>query len=133
MKLTTKSEYALVALIYIARHEQSKFISIHDICGLYDLPQKYTEQLLTTLKSKHVIVTKRGKMGGYGLARPAGTITVAEIVRLFDGPLAPLNSASIYYYSPTILEKERKIHAVFKKIRDYTSTLLEHTTLADVI
>jgi Rrf2 family cysteine metabolism transcriptional repressor len=133
MKLTTKSENALVALIYIARHEGTKFISIHDICAAYQLSQKYTEQLLTTLKGKQIILTKRGKLGGYGLARPAKTITIAEVVRLFDGPLAPVESASTYFYAPTILEKEKKMHGVFKSIRDYTSSLLEHTTLADVV
>lgn len=133
MKLTTKSEYTLLALIYIARHEKNGFIKIEDICEKYDLSKKYLEQLFFILKNSRYIKTKRGAEGGYCLAKPAGKITVAEIVRLMDGALAPTESVSQYFFSHTPLEKEKKILKVLKEIRDYIAKRLENLTLKDLI
>jgi len=133
MKLTTKSEYLLLALIYIARHEKDGFIRIEDICSEYDIPKKYLEQLFFTLKQNRYIKTKRGARGGYGLAIPAQKITVAEIARLMDGALAPTESVSRYFYSPTPLQKEEKVIEVLKEIRDYVANKLENLTISDLV
>jgi len=133
MKLTTKSEYQLLALIYIARHEKDGFIRIEDICSEYDIPKKYLEQLFFTLKQNRYIKTKRGARGGYGLAIPAQKITVAEIARLMDGALAPTESVSRYFYSPTPLQKEEKVIEVLKEIRDYVANKLENLTISDLV
>ncbi len=132
MKLTTKSEYSILALIYIARHEEKGFIKVEEICSHCDTPKKYLELLFSILRQNHYIKTKRGASGGYKLARPASKITVAEIIRLMDGPLAPTESVSTYFYSDTPLAREKKIMKVFKEIRDYVSNRLEHLTLANL-
>lgn len=133
MKLTTKSEYSLLALIYIARHERENFIKIEDICLKYDIPKKYLEQLLTILKGNGYIRTKRGTNGGYRLSKSINKITVAGIVRLMDGALAPIESVSKYFYSTTPLEKEKKVIKAFKEIRDFISNKLENLTLQDLV
>ncbi len=133
MKLTTKSEYSLLALIYIARHQKKKFIKIEDICQKYKIPKKYLEHLLSVLKGNRYIKTKRGTSGGYQLLLPANKISMAEIIRLMDGALAPVESVSKYFYSYTQLEKEKKIIRVFKDIRDYTAEKLEKLTIKDLI
>jgi len=133
MKLTTKSEYSLLALIYIARHEDDEFIKIEDICTEYDISKKYLEQLLLFLRHNRYLKTKRGSSGGYQLARPAARINVAEIVRLMDGALAPTESVSKYFYSHTPLEKEKKMLGVLKDIRDYIVNKLEKLKLSDLI
>lgn len=133
MKLTTKSEYSLLALIYIARKEKANYIKIEDICSAYDLPKKYLEQIFITLKQNRYIKTKRGAHGGYKLAKPAQEITVAEIARIMDGALAPSESASKYFYSHTPLEKEKKIMDVLREIRDYISNRLENLKLSDLV
>ena len=133
MKLTTKTEYSLLALIYIARHEKDTFIKIEDICTKYDIPKKYLEQLFLTLKQSRYIKTRRGANGGYKLAKPANKISVAEIARLMDGALAPVESVSKYFYSHTPLEKEKKIMNVLKEIRDYIADKLEKLKLSDLI
>ena len=133
MKLTTKSEYSILALIYIARHEKEGFVKIEDICCKYDIPKKYMEQLFMILKQSRYIKTKRGASGGYCLARAAAKISMAEIMRLMDGALAPTESVSRYFHSHTPLEKEKKIIAVLREIRDYVSNKLEHVTLADLV
>ena len=133
MKLTTKTEYSLLALVYIARHEKEVFIKIEDICAKYEISKKYLEQLLLTLKQNRYIKTRRGSSGGYMLAKPADKISFAEIARLMDGALAPTESVSKYFYSHTPLEKEKKIMKVLKDIRDYVSNKLEKITLSDLV
>ena len=133
MKLTTKTEYLLLALIYIARHEKDVFIKIEDICAKYDIPKKYLEQLFLILKQNRYIKTRRGASGGYKLAKPANRISVAEIARLMDGALAPSESVSKYFYSHTPLEKEKKIMKVLKEIRDYIANRLEKLKLSDLV
>lgn len=133
MKLTTKSEYTILALLYITRHQKDGFIKIEDICAECNIPKKYLELLLTTLKQNQYIKTRRGSQGGYKLAIEPSEITLAEIVRLMDGALAPTESVSEYFYANTPLEKEKKILKVFKDIRDYISNRLETITLSDLV
>ncbi len=133
MKLTTKSEYSILALIYMARHEKNGFIKIQDICTKCDIPKKYLEFLFMILRQNRYIKTKRGTGGGYKLAKPASDINVAEIIRLMDGALAATESVSRYFHSDTPLAKEKSIMKVFKEIRDYISNKLECLTLADLV
>lgn len=133
MRLTTKSEYSLLALIHIARREKNGFIKIEDICAEYDLPRKYLEQLLLSLKQNRLLRTKRGASGGYQLAVPASRITVAQVVRLMDGALAPTESVSKHFFAHTPLEKEKKMLCVLKDIRDYISRKLEKLRLSDLV
>jgi Rrf2 family protein len=133
MKLTTKTEYLLLALIYIARQQKNTFVKIEDICAEYDIPKKYLEQLFMVLKQGRYIQTKRGAGGGYRLARPAKEITIAEIARLMDGALAPSESVSKFFYAHTPLEQEKKIIKVLKEIRDFIAYKLEKLKLSDLI
>ncbi len=133
MKLTTKSEYALLALIFIARHQNAGFVKIEGICERYDISKKYLEQILGALKHARFIKTKTVASGGYKLARPADKINVADIVRLMDGALAPTESVSKYFYAETPIEKEKKILKVLKDIRDYVARTLENLSLADLL
>jgi Rrf2 family cysteine metabolism transcriptional repressor len=133
MKLTTKSEYSILALIYMARHEEKGFIKIDEICENCDVPKKYLELLFTILRQGRYIKTKRGVSGGYKLARPASKISIAEIIRLMDGALAPTESVSKYFFSNTPLVKEKQIIRIFKEIRDYIADRLESLKLSDVV
>ncbi|MFH1425866.1 MAG: Rrf2 family transcriptional regulator [Candidatus Kerfeldbacteria bacterium] len=133
MKLTTKSEYSLLALIYIARYGKDEYVKVEKICDKYDITKKYLEHLLTALKQSRLIKTKRGAQGGYMLARPANKITVAEVIRLMDGALAPTESVSEFYFETTPISKEKKALKEFKGIRDYISRRLERLTIADLV
>jgi Rrf2 family protein len=133
MRLTTKSEYSLLALIYIARNAPRGYVKIEDICREYDIPKKYLEQLLMILKRSGYVKTRRGAGGGYGLAKTPSKISIAQIIRLMDGALAPTESVSMYFFSETPLMKESKIMAVFKEIRDYASRRLERLKLSHLV
>ena len=133
MKLTTKSEYSLIALIYIARNQENGYVKIEDICKEYDLSKKYLEQLFNSLRQARFIKTRRGISGGYKLALSPSKISVAEIIRLMDGALAPTLAVSKYFYEQTPLEKERKVMKVFKEIRDYISDKVEKLKISDLV
>jgi Rrf2 family cysteine metabolism transcriptional repressor len=133
VKLTTKSEYSILALIYMARNEKKGFIKMDEICSKCDIPEKYLVLLFSILRQERYIKTRRGASGGYELAKPASKITIAEIIRVMDGALAPTESVSKYFFSNTPLSKEKKIIKVFKEIRDYISDRLEALTLADLV
>lgn len=133
MKLTTRSEYALLALVYLARHEDDGYISIDTIAKAQSIPPKFLEQLMLALKRAHFLRSTKGQHGGYQLAKKPNQIALAEIVRLFDGALAPTESVSENFYESTPIEKEKRLTRVFKDIRDYVSQKLEKTTVADVM
>ncbi|MFH1863810.1 MAG: Rrf2 family transcriptional regulator [bacterium] len=133
MKLTTKSEYSLLALIYIARNEERGFIKMEDICKEYGISKKYLEQIFSSLKQARYIKTKTGASGGYKLAKSANKISIAEVIRLMDGALAPSSAVSKYFFEHTPLEKEKKIMRVFKEIRDYISNKVERLKIADLV
>ena len=133
MKLTTRSEYALLALVYLARHPADEFISIDTIARAQGIPPKFLEQLMLALKRAHFLRSTKGQHGGYALAKTPNQISLAEVIRLFDGALAPTESVSENFYESTPIEKEKSLTAIFKDIRDYVSNKLETTTIADVM
>ena len=133
MKLTTKSEYSILALIYIARRWKKGYVKVEEISEKYDIPKKYLEHLLLVLKQTRILKAKRGARGGYELAIPPSKVSLAQIIRLMDGALAPIESASLYFFSHTPLEKERKIIGVLKGVRDYVSKKLEKLKLSDLV
>lgn len=132
MKLTVKSEYALLSLIYLARDKSDDYISVKEIAGAQDIPVKFLEQIMLTLKRAGIVRSVKGQGGGYKLLRKPDRIALAEIVRLFDGALAPTESASKFFYGSTPVEKEKKLISVFRELRDMIANKMEKTTIADV-
>jgi Rrf2 family transcriptional regulator, cysteine metabolism repressor len=133
MKLTARSEYALLALTYLARHQIEGYTSIDTIASAQGIPPKFLEQLMLALKRAHFLRSAKGQKGGYQLAKRPEQISLAEVIRLFDGALAPTESVSENFYESTPIEKEKKLTKVFRDIRDHVSQRLEKTTIADVI
>ena len=132
MKLTLRSEYAMLALMHLTRHRDEGYISVESIATDRGIPYRFLEQIFLALKRGRYIKSAKGKHGGYCLARDPNTITLAEIIRFLDGALAPTESVSRYFYEPTPIEKEKVLLAVFKEIRDFVSDKLEGTTLAEI-
>lgn len=132
MKLTYRSEYALLALLYLARVKPEIYASGDEIASAQKIPKRFLQQILHTLKRSRLIKSSKGKGGGYALAKPAKEISLAEVVRLLDGPLAPTSSVSKYFYEPSPIEREEAIVSVLKDIRHIVAKRLEETTLFDV-
>lgn len=132
MKLTNKSEYALLALVALARDYGGELISGDTLAQEQGIPKRFLQQILYVLKQGGFIRAVKGSAGGYALARAPHTITVAEIVRFFEGPLAPTTSTSQNFYQPSPIERERGLVKLFSEIRNRVASLLEDTTLSEV-
>lgn len=133
MKLTRKSEYALMMLLYLARQREEEYISLAKIAKKEKIPIKYLEHLASAMCRGGFITSSKGNKGGYKLSKKAEEISVAEIIRFFDGALAPVDSVSKYFYKSTPIEKEKKVLALLKDIRNFIAKKLEETTLNDLI
>lgn len=132
MRLTTRSEYGLLALIFLARQDPAVYCSVDAIAQAQQIPAKFLEQILLTLKRSGHVRSSRGSRGGYCLAKPAAQISIAEIVRLLDGALAPTYSVSRYFYEPTPIEREQSLIRFFQKIATKIAAVMENTSIADV-
>jgi Rrf2 family protein len=131
MRLTSRSEYALLALVYLSRQDPGVFSSVETIASAQGIPSRFLEQIMLTLKRARIVRSAKGRLGGYCLAKPPEQVSLAEIIRLFDGALAPTESVSRYFYESTPIENEANLLAVFQDIRDAIAHKLESTTLAD--
>lgn len=132
MKLTSRSEYALLALVFLARQPADSVTPAEQIATAQKIPHKFLEQIMLLLKRGGFVRSVKGMRGGYLLARRASEITLAEVIRLIDGALAPTDSVSKHYYESTPIEQEEELVEVFREIRDFISKKLERTTVADV-
>ena len=133
MRLSRKSEYGCLAMIDLAEHYRAKPVNMTDLSKRKSIPKKYLEQILLTLKRAGYVRSSRGPGGGYQLAKLPRRISLADIIRLLDGPLAPVESASKYFYEHTPMEANKRLIRVFKDIRDYAARKLEGTHLSDFL
>jgi Rrf2 family protein len=130
--LSRKAKYAIRALIYLARHRGSGPSLIKDIAEKEGLPRKFLESILLEMKSAGLLQAKPGKGGGYVLHKEPRTIQLSRIIRLIDGPLAPIPCVSQTAYAPCNDcpdEKACVLRLVMKEVRDATARILEETTL----
>jgi len=133
MRLSNKSQYACLALICLSENYEKDFIRIEDIAKKKKIPKKFLEKILITLKNTRYIKSKPGLGGGYQLIKNPKKINIAEIIRLMDGPIAPVVSASKYYYANSPIERNKKLLNIFKEIRNHAASVLEKTTFADLL
>lgn len=133
VKLSKKAEYACLALIDLSENYGDKVLKIQDISVRRKIPKKYLEQILLLLKNSGYLESIRGATGGYKLIKEPSKITLAEIVRLIDGSLAPVGSVSEYFYESTPIEQSKKAMILLKNIRDYISDTMEKTTFEDLV
>ena len=133
MRLTLRSEYALLALVHLGRRPAGELVSAGDIARAQRIPPRYLEQILLALKRARLVRSVKGRGGGFQLAREPGAISLAEVVRLLDGPLAPTESVSRYFRGQTPILREKRLTALFREIRDLVAERMERTTLADML
>lgn len=134
--ITQKAKYALRALTALADADAGEPVMISDIAAQQKIPKKFLEQILLDLKHHGIVVSRRGKQGGYLLLKSADTITFGEILRIVDGPIAPLPCLSITAYrrcDDCEGEQNCQIRHVFAKVADATRKVLFSTTIADAV
>ena len=135
MRLSKRGEYGLRAMIDMATvPHKDGLVQIKEIARRQQIPAKFLEQILLTLKNAGLLHSKMGNGGGYYLARPADQITLGHIVRVLDGPLAPVRCVSQMAYEPCGCPDEQTcgLRLVMGDVRNAIAGILDQTTLADV-
>lgn len=134
MRLSKRGEYGLRAMIRLAQQTSGEVTQLKHIAAQEHIPIKFLEQIMLSLKNAGLLHSKSGIGGGYSLAKPADTITLGRIIRILDGPLAPINCVSQIAYEPCNCPDEStcKLRAVMNDVRTAMSDILDDTTLADV-
>jgi Rrf2 family protein len=133
--LTKKAKYGLIALIQLANNRDKGPVLISDMSRTGRIPKKFLELILLELKNHGLLQSKKGKGGGYFLARPAELIRVGHVIRLIDGPLAPIPCVSETEYercSECVDEKKCRIRITMKQVRDAIAGILDGMTLAEL-
>jgi Rrf2 family protein len=137
MRLSKRGEYGLRAMINLAnaqKHSPGVMVQIKDISEQEKIPTKYLEQILLALKNAGLLNSKMGIGGGYHLAKAPEQINLGQIIRVLDGPLAPIRCVSQMAYEPCGCPDERTcgLRMVMGDVRNAIANILENTTLADV-
>jgi Rrf2 family protein len=130
--ISQKAKYALRALVALARQGNSMMIG--EIASRERIPRKFLEQILLELKRHGIVMSRRGKLGGYELLMPADQITYGQVLRIIDGPIAPLPCLSRIAYrrcADCRTEDECEIRRVFARVATSAREVLDRTTIAD--
>jgi Rrf2 family protein len=137
MKLSKRGEYALRSMINlgIAAKVGRSLLRVTELAKAEDLPVKFLEQVMQQLREAGFVESERGKHGGYRLAKPASEIHIGQIVRLIDGPLAPIGCVSQTAYEPCNCPDEAHcgLRMLMLDVRNAIASILDRYTLADVV
>lgn len=134
--ISKKAKYAINALVYLAQQPANEPIQISVISASENISRKFLESILFVLRNAGMVNSKKGKVGGYYLLLPPEEIHMAEIMRLFDGPIALLPCVTHKYYQKCLECKDEAhcgIRDVFSDIRRETVKMLKGATLAEII
>lgn len=133
--LSQKARYALKALIALAEADEGELLQAGEIAERHHVPKKFLDLILLELRRHRLVDSRRGKKGGYLLMRPAENIKVGDIVRVIDGPLAPIPCASVTAYRPCSDCDDTKacmVRKIMREVRDAAASVLDNRTLAEL-
>jgi Rrf2 family protein len=133
--ISQKAKYAFKALLHLAEQPEAASLQIEEIAAGAEVPRKFLEHILLDLKKKGIVASRRGRSGGYMLIKRPADVTIGNILRAIDGPIAPLPCISQTAYrrcSDCRDEKTCAVRRLFKDTYAATLLLLDGTTLADV-
>ena len=132
MRVSKKTDYALRALFTLVEHHGSAPIPIRELARRNDVPKRFLEQIMLSLKSQGWVSSVAGIRGGYVLAKSPTRITLGDVVRHFDGILAPIDCVSVTGYKRCSQESVCRFRRVFFDARNFVANLMDRATLADV-
>jgi Rrf2 family protein len=132
MRVSRKTDYALRALFTLVDNFGGAPIPIRELARRNDVPKRFLEQIMLALKSQGWVDSVAGIRGGYVLAKNPSKITMGEVVRHFDGILAPIDCVSITGYKRCSQEPVCRFRRVFLDVRNYIAGLMDKATLAEI-
>jgi Rrf2 family protein len=133
MKISSRGLYALKALTHLAEAYETGLVKIHVIARAEELPEKFLEGILVTLKNARIVTSRRGREGGYRLRRPPSEVLLGEVVRIVDGPLAPFGDAVELAHRVKTEPRHAGLFDLFLDVRNAAAAILDHTSLQDLL
>ena len=133
--LSKKTQYAFQALSFMAQIKGNDPILIAEISKKKKIPLKFLENILLVMRKDGILESKKGKGGGYFFKIKPSQITLARVIRLLDGPIAPLSCVSLHFYERcrNCDEAHCGLHEMMVKVRDANLKILEKKTVADLV
>lgn len=133
--LSKKTKYGLKALTFLARQEDNTPVQVGEIASSENIPQKFLESILLTLRKSGCLGSKKGKHGGYYLIKKPSDIIMADVMRVLEGPIALVPCVSLNFYEkcddcPD--EISCSVHKLMIQVRDSTLNVFRNNTLADL-
>lgn len=130
--LTKKGKYGLKALVYLSRLPPGELAFVGEIAAKNNIPKKFLDAILAELRNAGFVQSRKGKDGGYRLARQPGEIKIGHVVRVLDGPLAPISCASRSRYQrcEDCDEATCQVRHVMLEVRHAIAELLDNRSLA---
>jgi Rrf2 family protein len=132
MKISKKTDYALRVLFTMVEHHGGNPIPVRELARRNDVPKRFLEQIMLDLKSQGWVASMAGARGGYFLAKNPNAIMMGEVVRHFDGILAPIDCVSVTGYKRCTQESVCRFRRVFLNARNYVAGVMDRLSLADV-
>lgn len=132
MWISKRTDYATRAVLALAVDHGGDAVKLEELAHRTEVPASVLEQVMPTLRSAGIVRSERGAHGGYRLNKPPGEITVERVVRLFQGPLAPIGYATRRNPDPCPEMVARSLRPVWAEVRDATIDILERSTFADL-
>lgn len=129
MKISMKTDYALRVLFTLVEHHGRGPIPIRELARRNEVPKRFLEHIMLEMKSQGWVRSTMGKQGGYILAKSPDKITAGEVVRYFDGVLAPIGCVSVHHYEHCDQEPVCRFRRLFLDIRNYAAKLMDKATL----
>jgi Rrf2 family cysteine metabolism transcriptional repressor len=133
MRLSTRGEYASRAMLELSLRYNDGPLHVREISEAQRIPRRFLEQLLLLLKRAGYLKSRKGQKGGFVLAKPPSAITVAEVIRVMDGPLAPIDCVSVMAHEACPMERTCGLRWLWKDVRDAVAGIMEKTTFADLV
>ncbi len=133
MQLSMRTDYALRALFTLVEHYGGLPIPIAELARRNDVPKRFLEHIMLDLKERNWVTSLAGKRGGYVLAKSPDRITMGEVVRHFDGYLAPLACVSVTDYKRCSQEPVCRFRRIMLQSRNIVARLMDDASLADVM
>jgi Rrf2 family transcriptional regulator, cysteine metabolism repressor len=135
LKISTRGEYGVRAVLDIAMHSNEGPVTLKSISGRQEISESYLEQLFGTLRKAGLVVSTRGAQGGYDLAREPAQITIGDLIRVLEGPIAPVDCVNDQADKSGGCSNAHRCatRVLWQKLRDSMTEVLDSTTLADLM
>lgn len=132
MRLSKKTDYSFRVLFTLVEHSGERPLSIRELAEINDIPRRFLEHIMLDLKQNGWVKSVAGRFGGYTLGKKPEEITMGQVVRYFDGILAPIGCVSVFKHEYCSQQERCRFRGLLLNLRDWTANIMDNASLAAV-